>query len=127
VKSWVLRGSILSPLLLLIYMNDIDIAVCNNLLKFADDTKVYSVVLDMNEINKLQLDLHKLFKWSQDWLMLFNVYKCKVIHFGFNNIKAIYEMNGKFLEEVSEVIIRSDLKFSSQCIKAVNTANGSLV
>jgi len=37
-------------------------------------------------------------------------------------------MNGKFLEEVSEerdleVIIRSDLKSSSQCIKSVNTAN----
>ena len=48
------------------------------------------------------------------------------MHIGFNNTKAKYEMNGKFLEEVTEergVIIRSDLKCSSQCMKAVNTAN----
>ena len=50
------------------------------------------------------------------------------MHIGFNNTKAKYEMNGKFLEEVTEerdlgVIIRSDLKCSSHCMKAVNTAN----
>ena len=60
--------------------------------------------------------------------MPFNVDKCKVMHIGFNNNMAKYEMNGQFLEEVTEernlgVIIRSDLKCSSQCTKAVNTAN----
>ena len=50
------------------------------------------------------------------------------MHIGYNNSKAKYEMNGKYLEEVTEekdlgVIMQSDLKCSSQCIKAVNTAN----
>ena len=50
------------------------------------------------------------------------------MHIGFKNTKANYEMNGKFLEEVTEerdlgVIIRSDLKCSSLCLKAANTAN----
>ena len=40
-------------------------------------------------------------KWFQDWLLLFNVDKCKVMHIGNNNIKAKYEMNGKLLEEVT--------------------------
>ena len=76
----------------------------------------------------LQNDLRNLCKWSQDWLMLFNVDKCKVMHIGNNNIKAIYEMNGKLLEEVTEerdlgVITQNDLKCSSQCIKAVETTN----
>ena len=60
--------------------------------------------------------------------MLFNMDKCKIMHIGYNNGTAKYEMNGKYLEEVIEerdlgVIIQSDLKCSSQCIKAVNTAN----
>jgi len=34
--------------------------------------------------------------------MLFNIDKCKVMHFGLNNVKAKYEMIGKYLEEVIE-------------------------
>ena len=41
-------------------------------------------------------------KGSQDWLMLFNVDKCKVMHFGINKINVNYELNGKTLEEVTE-------------------------
>jgi len=60
--------------------------------------------------------------------MLFNVDKCKVMHIGHSNSKAKYEMNDQFLDEVTEerdlgVIMQSDLKCSSQCTKAVNTAN----
>jgi hypothetical protein len=102
VKSGVPQGSVLGPLLFLIYINDIDEAVCNSLLKFADDTKVFSVVSDINDVNKLQNDLKNLCKWSEDWLMLFNVDKCKVMHLGSNNGKAKYVMNGKLLEEVIE-------------------------
>ena len=117
VKSGVPQGSVLGPLLFLIYINDIDDSVCSNLLKFADDTKVFSVVPTQNDIDRLQRDLLNLCNWSQDWLMLFNVDKCKVMHIGLNNSKAKYEMNGKYLEEVTEerdlgVIFQNDLKCS---------------
>jgi len=69
---------VLGPLLFLVYKNDIDDSVCNILLKFADDTKVFSFVSDINDVNKLQDDLKNLCKWSEDWLMLFNVDKCEV-------------------------------------------------
>jgi len=60
--------------------------------------------------------------------MLFNVDKCKVMHIEHSNYKAKYAMNGTFLDEVTVerdlgVIMQSDLKCSSQCIKVVNTAN----
>jgi ribonuclease P/MRP protein subunit RPP40 len=80
VKSSVLHGSVLGPLLFLIYINDIDDSVCSNLVEFADDTKVFSVVQTKNDIDRLHKDLLNLGKWSQDWLMLFNVDKCKVMH-----------------------------------------------
>jgi len=60
--------------------------------------------------------------------MLFNIDKCKVMHLGLNNVKAKYEMNGKYLEEAIEerdlgVIIQNDFKYSKQCLKAVSMAN----
>jgi len=88
VKSGVPQGSVLGPLLFLIYINNIDDSVCAKLLKFADDMKVFSVVSTKNDIDSLQIDLINLGKWSQEWLMLFNIDKCKVMHLGLNNVKA---------------------------------------
>ena len=60
--------------------------------------------------------------------MLFNAEKCKVIHVGYNNVKAKYFMDGVKLEHVSEekdlgVIISEDLKWEKQCSSAVSKAN----
>jgi hypothetical protein len=128
VKSGVPQGSVLGPLLFLIYINDIDEVVASKILKFADDTKLYGVVANQQDIERLKNDLKNLCNWSADWLMLFNVDKCKVMHFRYNNSKSTYEMNGKDLEEISEerdlgVIVQQDLKWSKQCSKSVSTAN----
>jgi len=68
VKSGVPQGSVLGPLLFLIYLNDIDDSVCAKLLKFADDTKVFSLVSTKNDIDRLQIDFINLGKWSHEWL-----------------------------------------------------------
>jgi len=93
--------------------------------------KVFSVVATKNDIDRLKIHLIHLGKWSHEWLMLFNIDKCNVMHLGLNNVKAKYEMNGKYLEEVIEervlgVIILRDLKCSKQCLKAVSMANKGL-
>jgi ribonucleases P/MRP protein subunit RPP40 len=128
VLSGVPQGSVLGPLLFVIYINDIDTATVNKLLKFADDTKILSVVSSADQVRQLRLDLVNLFKWSQDWLMLFNLDKCKVMHFGKRNLKEQYYMGGRILEVVDQeqdlgVIIQNDLKVTKQCVKAANTAN----
>ena len=43
----------------------------------------------------LRRDLVSLFAWSQDWQMLFNLDKCAVMHFGFNNIGGEYGIRWK--------------------------------
>jgi ribonuclease P/MRP protein subunit RPP40 len=92
VTSGVPQGSVLGPLLFLIYINDIDEGISNKLLKFADDTKLFGKVGTMEDIGRLREDLVKLVTWSKEWLMLFNVDKCEVMHVGYNNPKAEYMM-----------------------------------
>jgi len=79
--SVVPHGSVLGPILfLIIYINDLDDSVCSKVLKFADDTKLFSVESNANDIDRLPTDLRNLCNWSQDWQMLLNVDKCKIMH-----------------------------------------------
>ena len=89
VVSGVHQGSILGPLLFLIFVNDIDKNIVNKLLKFADDTKLCGKVSSDSDVDQMQADLRQLFDWSIDWQMLFNVDKCKTVHFGYKNKRNI--------------------------------------
>jgi hypothetical protein len=129
VLSGVPQGSVLGPLLFLLFINDLDLAASEvtAMAKFADDTKVgQQVVTDADRVT-LQSALDKLCKWSEKWGMQFNVAKCKVMHFGRNNPRFDYEMLGQKLEEVDSerdigVTVNNNLKPSSQCAKAAGTA-----
>ena len=128
VTSGVPQGSVLGPLLFIIFVNDMDESITSKLLKFADDTKLFRDVSDINEVNLLRSDLKSLCKWSEEWQMLFNVEKCKVMHLGTNNPKQAYSIDDKSIAVVDEekdlgVIIQNDLKVSKQCSKVVKTAN----
>jgi hypothetical protein len=66
--------------------------------------------------------------WSKEWLMLFNVEKCKVMHIGFGNGKAGYVMDGVQVQEVHEemdlgVLMQNHSKCAEQCAKVVGKAN----
>ena len=126
--SGVPQGSILGPLLFLIYINDLDIGIMSRLLKFADDTKMYGRVGTNKDTDTLRNDLETLNAWSEKWQMGFNVDKCKVMHLGKKNEQSEYQINGKKLAEITEekdlgVIISNDLKVGKQCDKAVNKGN----
>jgi len=63
-------------ILFLIYINDIDVSVTCNVLKFADDTKIYRIVNSQEDIESLRNNLKNLVKWSVDcrcYLTLTNV------------------------------------------------------
>ena len=66
------QGSVLGPLLFVIFINDIDDGIAGKILKFADDTKIFYKVESANEIDSLQNDLTNLVSWSKEWQMLFN-------------------------------------------------------
>jgi len=95
VLSGVPQGSVLGPILFLIYINDLDYGIRNWVLKFADDTKSFSRITDNMDVVKLQEDLSKLIRWSEEWQMLFNVGKCKVMHIGNCELQRQYFMGNR--------------------------------
>ena len=92
-----------------------------NVLKFADDTKVFrKVTNDNTDKHSLQDDLDKLVKWSENWQMLFNFGKCKYIHIGHGNMDKEYKMRDAVPSRTTQekdfgVTFCADMKVSEQC------------
>ncbi len=134
VTSGVPQGSILGPILFIIYINDLEDKfedTASVLLKFADDTKLAHQISSTRDSELLQENLNKLWDWSSAWGMKFNTEKCHVLHLGRNNPMHRYKMGGEYLIAVEEekdlgVIITDKLKPTNQCQKAVRVANGIL-
>ena len=76
VTSEVLQGTVLGPLLFLLYINDIGLQKTSELGLFADDSVLYGVVNNTSSAEVLQSDLNKLVVWSEKWQMAFNASKC---------------------------------------------------
>ena len=127
VTSGVPQGSVLGPLLFIIYINDLDLGLVSKISKFADDTKMGIRADNDIAIKQLQQDLKKIGEWSVKWQMPFNLDKCKVMHIGNKNINAKYELLGREIETCNQekdlgVIITDDLQPTKQCIEAEKKA-----
>ena len=121
VKSGVPQGSVLGPILFILFINDItqtlNNPVCCKL--FADDVKLYSIVdTDMTN-NPLQEGLNRIFLWSQLWQLPINQVKCNVLQIANQqDERQKYTLNGhviKYLHSTRDLGIEVDssLKFSS--------------
>ena len=66
--SGVPQGSVLGPVLFIIYINDLENKIGSNILKFADDTNIFRRVESQEDRHKLQVD--NLVKWAKKWQML---------------------------------------------------------
>ena len=84
VTSGIPRGSVLGPLLFLIYINDL-VECCDpycEIYLFADDAKLFRHIDDPDDNCSLQKGIDALLSWSQHWLLKVNISKCNVVSFG---------------------------------------------
>ena len=131
VWSGVPQGSVLGPLLFLIYINDLLDEITSKGKLFADDSKLFRRIHDEDDYVALQRDLLKLQEWSSTWLLKFNESKCKVMHIGTRgapNDHYNYNLNGNILEETDlekdlGVYVTPDWKSGAHVAKVAAKAN----
>ncbi len=128
VWSGVPQGSVLGPILFLVYVNDLMETVQSEGKLFADDTKIYRRIKTSQDGEILQDDLSKLQEWSRKWLLTFNEDKCKVMHVGRRYPGGQYHLGNTplsptTLEKDLGVHVTPDLKPATQVAKAAASAN----
>ena len=112
ILSGVPQGSVLGPLLFLIYINDLPSFVISESYLFADDTKIFRCIEGKSDQSLLQSDLNSLSEWSNNWLLEFNADKCKSIHFGkqLHTDKSYYLMDKEgYKHELKKVEFEKDI------------------
>ena len=102
VTSRVLQGSVLGPILFLIYINDLPDRTRSKVRLFADDTAIYLAVSSLQDAQILQQDLDHLHERELQWDMEFNPSKCVVIHVSRARtpVPSEYLLHGQILDSV---------------------------
>jgi hypothetical protein len=102
LKSGIPQGSVLGPILFLIYVTDIGNELSVEPLVYVDDTKVLKEIESEEDVEKLQEDLKKLHNWGKKNNMEFNKGKFVVLRYGKD--KEIKESTTYFSGDTEEVI-----------------------
>ena len=104
VTSELSQGSVLGPVLFLIYINDLPTVVFSSMtLLFADDLKlIFNGRTEQESLEKLKIDLQALHNWSMQNHLLFNLKKCSISEFQYsrnkNTLKGVcFIMEGRKL------------------------------
>lgn len=126
VISGVPQGSVLGPLLFLLFIIDIPSLLSSPSALYADDIKLYNDAVTHHDV--LQTDLNRISEWCELWLLPLNLSKCVVLHLGQNNPNHTYSISGSNLSSVEShidlgVVITRDLSWSNHIACQVKKAN----
>jgi hypothetical protein len=125
VISGVPQGSVLGPLLFIVYTADVKYNVRSSWVMYADDMKIYN---DSLNYQMLSNDISNISKWASDWQLPLNIGKCTVLHIGDKNPCHGYYLGGVELLKSSScldlgVLVTSNLSWSEHTSYVVKRAN----
>ena len=133
VVSGVPQGTVLGPLLFLLFINDLPDLLKSKVRLFADDCIVYREIRSINDCNILQDDLNILANWEKTWGMSFHPQKCNVMSCfkTRSSIKFNYKLKGHILElsncsKYLGVTLSNDLSWKPHIQNIVSKANSRL-
>ena len=136
MMSGVPQGSVLGPLLFVIYINDLP-EVCEDLSSvflFADDAKLFRVIRSIDDCQILNESCQRFFDWSLQWGMNVNVNKCKVLsitknkviepsfNYSFSNNDEVYCLEHADTVKDLGITLDSELCFKSHIYEKINKA-----
>ena len=131
--SGVPQGTVMGPLLFLLFINDLPQAVSSHVRLFADDCLLYRPIKSMEDRVKLQDDLDCLSKWATNWGMKFNPQKCYILSITNNRNPPVhfYTLNGCVLAKVPDtkylgVTISENLQWTKHIADITGKANRAL-
>ena len=135
IESGVPQGSVLGPLLFLIYINDLGVGIKSNVNFFADDTMLYNIVnLPSESAVALNHDLEIIQRWTYQWKMVFNpdptkqanevIFSCKKNK---PHHPALF-FNGSYVTRVSThkhlgLVLQNNLSFEKHLEEIMRKAN----
>ena len=122
VSSGVAQGTVLGPLMFLVYIYDITCQINSNIKLFADDAVMYFEISTQDDISSFQTDINRLSTWSNTWQMNFNLTKYNIMTITRSTVDqpARYYIQKDKLENISShkylgIIIQDDLQVGQPC------------
>ena len=138
VTAGVPQGSVLGPLLFLIYINDLPDEITSSCKIFADDTSLFSKIENKSYSNfQLNKDLETISKWAFQWKMLFNpdpVKQAVEVCFSYKWDKVVYpplQFNNNDVQSANSqkhlgLVLDSKLDFNEHVNNKINKCNKSI-
>ena len=133
VISGVPQGTVLGPLMFILYINDIDNETSSSIRLFADDCLLYRTVSCTRDASELQRDLKQMCRWADLWQMNFNATKCHVLSVTKKTQPLMfpYTIGGQQLQHVTHhpylgVELGDDLSWGTHLDKMIPKAQRTL-